>query len=75
MTTPQPTPVVPSRARLMTTPDVAALCGVHPDIVKRWRQSGDGPAFITLGRSRLVRYQPRDVQAWLDAGKKTSTKD
>lgn len=67
-------PAAPRAPRLMTTTDLATLLQVHPDVVKRMRQKGDGPAYVTLGRSRLIRYQPRDVQEWLDAGKRTGTK-
>lgn len=59
----------------MTTDDLAQLLCVSTDAVKRMRSNGTGPAFISLGRSRLVRYQPRDVQVWLDSAKRTSTKD
>lgn len=64
----------PRAPRLMTTDDLAQLLGLTTDTIKRMRQDGTGPAFVSLGRSRLVRYQPRDVQAWLDASKRTSTK-
>lgn len=59
----------------MTTDDLAQLLCVSTDAVKRMRTDGTGPMFVTLGRSRLVRYQPRDVQVWLDSAKRTSTKD
>lgn len=61
------------RPRLMTTADLAALLQVHPDVVKRWRQTGEGPAFVTLSRT-AVRYQPRAVSDWLDSRQRTSTK-
>ena len=61
------------RPRLMTTDDLAALLQVHPDVVKRWRQTGEGPAFVTLSRT-AVRYQPRAVSEWLDSRQRTSTK-
>lgn len=70
-----PAPTVPRGPRLMTTHDLAELLQITTDSVKRMRTDGTGPKFINLGRSRLVRYQPRDVQDWLDAGKRTSTKD
>lgn len=76
-TAPTPTEAAPAalrRPRLMTTADLAELLQIHPDVVKRWRTTGDGPAFVTLSRT-AVRYQPRAVSEWLEARQRTSTKD
>lgn len=32
--------------------------------LKSWRASGQGPAFLRVGRH--VRYRPSDVEAWLE---------
>lgn len=54
----------PSRtARLLTTDDLAAMVGVKPRTVERWRAAGEGPPFMLFGRS--IRYHPARVQAWM----------
>lgn len=46
--------------------DVAALSTHAVKTVQRWRQTGDGPSFVRVGR-RSVRYRVGDVLAWLAA--------
>lgn len=54
----------PSRtARLLTTDDLAAMVGVKPRTVERWRAAGEGPPFMMFGRA--IRYHPARVQAWM----------
>lgn len=54
----------PSRtARLLTTDDLAAMVGVKPRTVERWRAAGEGPPFMLFGRA--IRYHPARVQAWM----------
>lgn len=54
----------PSRtARLLTTDDLAAMVGVKPRTVERWRADGEGPPFMLFGRT--IRYHPARVQAWM----------
>jgi hypothetical protein len=41
--------------------------------LQRWRVSGDGPKFRKLGTA--VRYDERDLDAFSEAGRRTSTSD
>jgi hypothetical protein len=38
---------------------------ISPRTAQRWRASGDGPAFVRLGR-RVI-YRVSDIEAWLEA--------
>jgi hypothetical protein len=37
---------------------------IPPRTAQRWRQSGDGPPFVRLGKRRVV-YRVADVERWL----------
>jgi hypothetical protein len=37
---------------------------IPPRTASRWRASGDGPAYVRLGKRRIV-YRRADVEAWL----------
>ncbi len=37
---------------------------IPPRTAQRWRASGDGPAFVRLGRRRVA-YRVADVERWL----------
>ncbi|WP_022726765.1 helix-turn-helix domain-containing protein [Fodinicurvata sediminis] len=43
--------------------DAAALLGVEVPTLRRWRQVGDGPPFMHIGR--LVRYRRADLFQWM----------
>ncbi|WP_236654670.1 helix-turn-helix transcriptional regulator [Streptacidiphilus anmyonensis] len=51
-----------------TTEEVAALIGVDPSTLRRWRTCvpPQGPAFVQLS-SRVTQYSVPDVEAWLRA--------
>ena len=49
---------------LLTQEDVATMCRVKPDTVKRWRMAGTGPRFLSPGKTPL--YRAGDFAAWLD---------
>lgn len=57
--------------RLLSTAEVAELLGVAPETVRFWRWNGSGPPAHKVGR--LVRYQAKDVQAWVDARQRIGT--
>lgn len=38
--------------------------GIKPRTAQRWRQSGEGPPYIRLGRRRVL-YRRQDVENWL----------
>lgn len=43
--------------------EAANLLGVEVPTLRRWRQVGDGPTFMHIGR--LVRYRRADLVAWM----------
>jgi len=51
--------------QLFTPELLAAQLGTTIDELRRLRESGTGPAYITIG-PRLVRYLGADVSMWLD---------
>ena len=57
--------------RLLTTRRAAAILGVDPVTLRRWRAQGHGPAFIRLthedAECRAVRYRREDLEAWIAA--------
>ena len=52
---------------------VAEFLGLSERTMERLRLEGHGPAFHKFGRR--VMYQWRDVLAWADAQRRTSTSD
>lgn len=56
-----------SATRLLTIDDVADLLGVPKSTLYGWRSRGEGPVSLRVGRH--VRYEPADVQAWIESRK------
>ncbi|WP_392341536.1 DNA-binding protein (plasmid) [Leifsonia sp. P73] len=54
---------VPARLRSYTPNEAAAETGLTLDQLRRMRERGEGPAYVTLG-SRTVRYLRGDVDQW-----------
>jgi excisionase family DNA binding protein len=54
-------PVAP---RLWSVSDVSEFLGIPVGTPYRWRHPGQGPRARKVGRH--LRYDPADVQAWLD---------
>jgi hypothetical protein len=50
---------------LMTENEVSRRLNVSLASLRRWRLTKRGPAFVKVGS--LVRYQPEDLEAWLDS--------
>ena len=48
---------------LFTEAEVAARLRVVPRTLKVWRQIGEGPPYLKLGRQ--IRYAHSDLEAWL----------
>lgn len=44
------------------TAGAATLIGMAEKTLENMRSRGDGPPFLKIGR--LVRYDPRDLEAW-----------
>lgn len=53
--------------------DAAIYAGVAPRTLSKLRSVGGGPIYAKLGRS--IRYAVADLEAWLRAGRRTSTSD
>jgi hypothetical protein len=48
---------------LISTDEAAAIFGLQPDTLKKWRSRGTGPAFLRLGRA--IRYDSVDIAVYL----------
>lgn len=60
-------------AALLSPDDFHRAGGPSPKTQANWRVQGLGPKFIKVGS--LVRYDPADISAWLDARKVQSTSE
>jgi hypothetical protein len=58
---------------LLDTRTAAARLGLKPQTMERWRWSGDGPPFVKVGR--CVRYREAVLEAYIEAGLRSSTSD
>ena len=61
------------QARLMNEHEAAAILGLKPTTLRRWRWAGRGPSFIKIGGA--VRYDWADIMALVQSGRRTSTSD
>jgi predicted DNA-binding transcriptional regulator AlpA len=50
---------------LLAPRDVAAVLGVTPHTLSKWRLAGRGPQYVRLGRA--IRYREPDVAGYLAA--------
>ena len=57
---------------LVPPPEVAQHLGIPLRTLGQWRYLGTGPKFLKVGRH--VRYSWSDVQAWLAAQSRSSTR-
>jgi predicted DNA-binding transcriptional regulator AlpA len=55
------------------TTDAAAYCGLSKSTFDKYRLTGEGPAFLKLGRS--VVYDVADLDAWLNSKRRHSTSE
>lgn len=62
---------------LLTTAQAAAHLHVQPQTMRKWRLTGRGPRFHRLGPypNGRVRYDMRDVRAWLGSRARRSTSE
>ena len=51
----------------------AALLGLSERTLERWRGTGGGPPYTTVGRG--VRYVEADLVQWVNAGRRQSTSE
>ena len=54
---------VPARLRSYTPNETAAETGLTLDDLRRMRERGEGPAYVTIGK-RTVRYIRGDIDEW-----------
>ncbi len=59
--------------RKLSTLEAAAYVGLGKSTLDKFRLTGGGPKFITLGR-RVV-YDPDDLDAWTEVRKRSSTSE
>lgn len=55
----------------LVTPEAARVVGLSPRTLEKYRTAGRGPAYLKLGR--IVRYELRELEAWMDARRVSST--
>lgn len=60
-------------SRLVTERDASELLGVSMRTLQKWRLQGKGPSFVKLGHA--VRYDVRDLEAYIEGGRRRSTSD
>ena len=59
--------------RLLKEGETARLLAVEVATLRRWRWAGRGPRFIKIGGA--VRYDPADLTAFIEAGRRNSTSE
>ena len=52
--------------KLLTVPEVAEICGIAPETVRRMTDRGAMPKPVRLGRA--VRYRLADLEDWIQSG-------
>jgi hypothetical protein len=57
----------------LNTSEAARLLGISPGSLQAHRCRGTGPAFSRIGR-RVV-YAAADLHGWVEAGRRTSTRE
>ena len=61
-------------ARMMRAPEAAAYLGLSPSTLAKMRMRGDGPTYSKAG-PRVVVYDVRSLDAYLNARRRLSTSD
>lgn len=61
-----------NRTDRVPTKEAARYLGMAQSTLEKWRVYGNGPPFLKIGNR--ITYQIRDLEAWLDAHRYTSTK-
>jgi excisionase family DNA binding protein len=57
--------------QLLTTEEAAAKLQVSPLTLARWRNAGEGPAFVGLGH-KTVRYREADLEKYIEDNTNTA---
>jgi len=58
---------------LLREAEAARRLGTSVRTLQKWRCNGKGPRFVRL--SRVVRYDPTDLDTFIAAGRRSSTSD
>ena len=58
---------------LVNEAGAALVLSLSVKTLRRWRWAGRGPRFIKIGAA--VRYDPADLVAFIEAGRRQSTSD
>lgn len=58
---------------LLKEQEVADILSMKVSTLRRWRWSGDGPAFLKIGEA--VRYDPQTIRMYIASSKRTSTSE
>ena len=59
--------------RLLKEDEVAMILNMEVSTLRRWRWAGKPPPFIKVGAA--VRYDPADIDAFVESRRRTSTSD
>ena len=59
--------------RLLKESEAASFLNLSVKTLRRWRWAGKPPRFLKIGAA--VRYDPADLAALIEAGRRTSTTD
>ena len=58
---------------LVNEAGAAHILSLSVKTLRRWRWAGKGPRFVKVGAA--VRYDPADLSAFIEAGRRSSTSD
>ena len=58
---------------LLNETEAARILAMRVTTLRRWRWAGKGPRFVKIGAA--VRYDPADLAAFIEAGRRASTSD
>ncbi|WP_020187636.1 helix-turn-helix domain-containing protein [Methylopila sp. 73B] len=61
-----------SRVSYLTTREASAMLRRSTKALERWRTKGTGPRYIKMGG--IVLYDPADIEAFVDAGRRGRTR-
>ncbi len=50
--------------RFLTADEVSSILQISPSTLTGWRQKGEGPPFVKVGR-KCVRYPEADLRTWV----------
>ena len=64
---------VNDQAKLLKETEAAAILNLEVTTLRRWRWAGRGPRFVKIGGA--VRYDLADLEAFIGAGRRSSTSD